>query len=291
VQNGGDRITMSDDGLMAVRSAREVDSAAVAPELHTIGSADALAVLCWSFAPAGIETLSSAPVGGGRCRIDWLLNIGVAADYARTDLDRHGAEVAAALGLGGTGAALLTALDVGHVQSVVDDGLRVDATVGVTRPTWAADVDGAFARWPTVASPAPGDPTGEVATTGYRPGTINVIAQLPVALTDAAAVNAVMTITEAKAQALIEAGVPGTGTASDAVVVCWPSVGAGEAQEVDRDRNGDTGGGTARGGAARDGADGCVAGAPEAFAGPRSMWGARLARATHAAVVAGLERH
>ncbi|MFN3218579.1 MAG: adenosylcobinamide amidohydrolase [Acidimicrobiales bacterium] len=251
---------------MKLGSVHDVGVASVVPQLHPVGSVDTSAVLCWSFASAGVESLSSAPVGGGRVCIDWLLNIGVDADYARTDLDVHAAEVAASLGLGGTGAALLTALDVGHVQSVVDHGLRVDATVGVTRPTWAADVDGAFARWPTAASSTSGGPAGEIGATGYRPGTINIVAQLPVALTDAAAVNAVMTITEAKAQALLEAGVPGTGTASDAVVVCWPSA-SGHSGVADRGRE------------------------PEAFAGPRSEWGARLARATHAAVVAGLERH
>jgi adenosylcobinamide amidohydrolase len=61
-------------------------------------------------------------------------------------------------------------------------------------------------------------------------------------------------VTEAKVQALWEYGVTATGTASDAVVVACP---------------------------APDG------GAAEPFAGPRSAWGARLARATHEAVLAG----
>jgi adenosylcobinamide amidohydrolase len=79
---------------------------------------------------------------------------------------------------------------------------------------------------------------------------------VPVGLSPAAAVNAVGTATEAKAQALFEAGVPGTGTASDAVVVVWSPV------------------------------------LPtEPFAGPRSTWGARIARAVHAAVRHGLEAH
>ena len=58
---------------------------------------------------------------------------------------------------------------------------------------------------------------------------------------------------EAKTQALVERGVPGTGTASDAVCIVCP---------VDGDE--------------------------EPFAGPRSPWGARLARATHGCVLAGL---
>ena len=61
--------------------------------------------------------------------------------------------------------------------------------------------------------------------------------------------------TEAKAQAVIEAGFPGTGTASDAICVAAPTAPA--------------------------------SGTAEDFAGPRSLWGARIARAVHAAVKTG----
>ncbi|MGV9690051.1 adenosylcobinamide amidohydrolase [Streptomyces sp. NPDC003444] len=87
-----------------------------------------------------------------------------------------------------------------------------------------------------------------------RPGTINIIVSLPVPLTDAALVNAVTTATEAKTQALVELGADASGTPTDAVCVAAPSPGG-------------------------DG-DGPLA---EPFAGPRSLWGARLARAVHRA--------
>ena len=90
-------------------------------------------------------------------------------------------------------------------------------------------------------------------------GTINLLVVVPVPLSDAALVNAVVTATEAKAQALAEAGLRGTGTSSDAVCVACP------------------------GRAAAGGADG----APEPYGGPRSLWGGRIARAVHAAVAAG----
>jgi adenosylcobinamide amidohydrolase len=64
-----------------------------------------------------------------------------------------------------------------------------------------------------------------------------------------------MTATEAKTQALLEAGIRGSGTASDAVCIAAPA--AGERED---------------------------------FAGPRSLWGARIARAVHAAVRAGALR-
>ena len=83
-------------------------------------------------------------------------------------------------------------------------------------------------------------------------GTINIVALLPERLSDAALVNAVATATEAKVQALRQLGVEATGTATDAVCLLCP-----------------------------------LDGPPHAFGGPRSVWGARLARAVHGAVVAG----
>jgi len=215
--------------------------ALVAPELvRDVRAAQTRAVLAWRF-PTPRAALSSAPVGGGSAAVDWLVNVGVEAGYDRTDLGAHVAEVAERLELAGTGAGLLTAADVGRAVDATDGDVRVDATVGVTKPTWAAGADGSH-----------GHRVGDA----WEPGTINVVVQLPVALTPAAAVNAVITATEAKSQALLEAGVPGTGTASDAVVVVWPpSLPA------------------------------------EPFAGPRSTWGARIARAVHAAVHRGLEVH
>lgn len=210
------------------------------PEIHD-GAAlpDARAVLAWRF-PEPVAALSSAPVGGGSATLDWLVNIGVPDDYRRTDLDDHVRAVADRLGLHGVGAGLLTAYDVRKVVRADDDGIVVDATVGVTKPTWAADADGTH---------------GQRDGAGWRAGTINVVVQVPVGLSAAAAVNAVMTATEAKTQALVEADVPGTGTASDAIVVCWrPTLPV------------------------------------EAFGGPRSTWGARIARAVHAAVAEGLGR-
>ncbi|HSA48958.1 MAG TPA: adenosylcobinamide amidohydrolase [Yinghuangia sp.] len=88
-----------------------------------------------------------------------------------------------------------------------------------------------------------------------RPGTINIVVVVPVPLGDAALVNAVATATEAKVQALFETGYACTGTPSDAICVAARTPGPGEE--------------------------------PELFGGPRSRWGARLARAVHAAVARG----
>ena len=187
--------------------------------------------LCWRFAEP-VTMLSSASVGGGLGLASWLLNVGVHKRFARTDLDAHAAEVAASLRLAGHGATLLTAADVTRVQTQVEDDVRADATVGITSPTWAADRTGGFTPW--------------------KPGTINIVVQLPARLPDAALINLVMTITEAKTQALAAAGVPGTGTASDAVAITCPTTGASEM-----------------------------------FGGPRSHWGSRTALAVYDAVLAG----
>ena len=83
-------------------------------------------------------------------------------------------------------------------------------------------------------------------------GTINIFAYVPSTLSAAALVNMVATITEAKVQALLELGYAGTGTPTDATCVLCPP-------------------------------DGPV----ERYGGPRSTWGARLARAAHQAVLIG----
>jgi len=176
--------------------------------------------------------ISSAPVGGGIGLRSWIINAHVPIDYARTDLDAHVHELATVHRCEGDGVGMLTAANVGDASIAAENGIEVCATVGVTLPTWAA--------------------ADEIATP-WRPGTVNVVVQVPARLSDAALVNAVMTVTEAKAQALLEMGVPGTGTASDAVCVSCTQYGT-----------------------------------VEPFAGPRSRIGAPLARAVHAAVRRGV---
>ncbi len=164
-----------------------------------------------------------------------MVNAEVTLDYERPDPAAHLTEIAVELGLAPReGTALMTAAPVLDVAIAGDGGAGCAATVGVTRPTWAAAPDDTWSPW--------------------LPGTINLVVTVPAPLSDAALVNAVVTATEAKTQALLDAGVPGTGTASDAVVIC------------------------------------CPPGGTEAYGGPRSTWGARLARAVHEAVAVGTKR-
>jgi adenosylcobinamide amidohydrolase len=198
-----------------------------------------LGSLLWEFGP-GWRMISSALLGGGIGARTWVLNAQVVAGYSRMDPVDHLRE----LGPDGLGVGMMTAASVERHARAVDGEVEVVATVGLRVPTWAAAPEGA-----TDPELAP-----MLAETAARPpvGTINLMAVVPVAMTDAALVNAVMTMTEAKSQALIEAGFPCTGTASDALCL---------AVRAD--------------------------GPEELFGGPRSTWGARLARAVHSAVHQG----
>ena len=187
-------------------------------------------VLVWR-SPRPFLACSSASFGGGMALRSWIANAEVPKAYDRTDLGAHADELKRDLELTGDGVVLFTAASVDAHTIAEDHGVVATATVGLSLPTWAAAPDERV------------DPS---------PGTINVVAWVPVRLSLAALVGAVVTVTEAKVQALLEHGVQATGTASDAVCVACP-------------------------------ADGPV----EPFAGPRSAWGARLARAVHEAVGTG----
>jgi adenosylcobinamide amidohydrolase len=233
-----------------------------------------LASLLWQFGP-GWRMISSAIVGGGIGPGEWVLNAQVVEAYSRMDPVDHLLELAPV----GPGVGMMTAASVSDYTRAGDAGVDVVATVGLRVPTWAASPEGVpdpelrpdrrpeplRGRRPELPPhprrecddpiPRPASPVPPQATPVPRqatPGTINIIVAVPVAMSDAALVNAVMTVTEAKTQALVEAGYECTGTASDAVCVAVRS----------------------------DGPE-------EPFGGPRSTWGARIARAIHQAVLVG----
>ncbi|MDQ1438704.1 MAG: adenosylcobinamide hydrolase [Acidimicrobiaceae bacterium] len=189
-----------------------------------------LPLLLWRL-PAPMRAIATAPHGGGLGVRRWVVNAQVPASYARRDPDHHLHRLAVSLGLPGRGVGLLTAADVRHHHHAHDHGVEVFATVGLGHPIQAA-------------APHSHAPVELV-------GTINVVAVLPERLSDAALVNTVATVTEAKVQALRDLGHRATGTATDAVVVLCPT----EGRAAD-------------------------------FGGPRSVWGSRLARAVYAAVAA-----
>ncbi|MET8582256.1 adenosylcobinamide amidohydrolase [Streptomyces collinus] len=201
-------------------------------QLSRVEDGERLHALLWRPGP-GWRMISSAVLGGGIGERSWILNAQVSHGYRRTDPARHLAVLADEIGARGEGVGLMTAADVRAYGSAHDGGVDAVATAGLGVRGWAA-------------APAEGTALPP------RAGTVNIVVALPVALSDAALVNAVATATEAKVQALVEAGYDCSGTPTDAVCVATRTPGAGE--DV------------------------------HAFAGPRSLWGARLARAVHAAV-------
>jgi adenosylcobinamide hydrolase len=191
-------------------------------------------VLVWR-AHGPVLAISSGPLGGGIGVRHWVLNATVPMSYDRDDPDVHLAELAERVGLRGPGVGLLTGVDVADVVAAHKAGVRVWGTVGLRAPIRAAAEERADA-----ASPV------------EQVGTVNLVAVVPARLGEAALVNAVATVTEAKAQALADLGLAATGTATDAVaLVCPPD------------------------------------GPPSRYGGPRSHWGAPLARAVHRVVLTG----
>lgn len=133
------------------------------------------------------------------------------------------------------------------------DGPGVGLLTGVHVAEVVARTDTGVRAWATVGLGTPVPAAAPTPTAlAQRVGTVNIVVYVPARLADSALVNAVATATEAKTQAITELGLPGTGTPTDAVTVLCP-----------------------------------VDGAEAAYGGPRSTWGAPLARAVHAAVLAG----
>ncbi|RZU72126.1 adenosylcobinamide amidohydrolase [Micromonospora kangleipakensis] len=144
-----------------------------------------------------------------------------------------------------------------HLAELADglglDGPGVGLLTGVDVAEVVARADTGVRVWATVGLGTPVWAAAPApATPAQRVGTVNIIVSVPARLGDAALVNAVATATEAKAQAIWELGLPATGTPTDAVTVLCPADGE-----------------------------------PAPYGGPRSTWGGPLARAVHAAVLAG----
>ncbi len=203
-----------------------------APPLSVLRDIAGLPVLVWRCDRPRLA-ISSAPLGGGLGPRRWVLNATVSADYEHPDPQDHLADVASGLGLVGTGAGLATAVDVRHEVTSCKGGVRATVTTGIGHPIWVAGSD------------------ATVESGGL--GTINAVCWSPVRLSEAALVNAVATVAEAKAQALVESNVDGIATCTDATVVLCP-----------------------------------VDGESERYGGPRSRIGSALAHVVHASVLAGL---
>ena len=160
-----------------------------------------------------LQTLSSAVVGGGFETTRDVLNVHVRDDYDGASPAGDLAAFAASRGVEGGFIGLMTAAETQYAcaETAEEGGLVVTAVVSVGLSNVAAA---------GVTPPAP-----------PLPGTINAVVLVDGALTPAAMVNAVITVTEAKALALAEWDVRtpdgdlAAGTSTDSVVVACTGAG------------------------------------------------------------------
>ncbi|MFC7241040.1 adenosylcobinamide amidohydrolase [Catellatospora aurea] len=230
--------------------------------VHHEDASGAWPALLWR-AGDGWQMISSAVLGGGTGPRAWVLNAQVGHGYTRLDPDRHLAEIAQRHGMTGRGVGLMTAARVTEGAFATVGGVEALVTAGIGVCGWAADptvtTQAAASTTHRTIAPAATEPTAGQPAPGRAapvPGTVNIVVALPVALSPGAMVNAVATATEAKVQALLDAGFDASGTPTDAVCV-----------------------------AARE------AGEEVLFCGPRSEWGSRLARAVHTATLEAALRY
>jgi adenosylcobinamide hydrolase len=173
---------------------------------------DAEAVLVRSTRP--LLMLSSAVLGGGFREAHDIVNVHVDKDYDGAHPEEERAAFASRRGAGGGAVGLMTAAETqfAALEVATRDGLTVAAVVSMGLSNVASA---------GVTPPAP-----------PLPGTINAIVLVEGRLSPAAMVNAVITVTEAKALTLAAwdvrtpEGDPAAGTSTDAVVVAC--TGAGE---------------------------------------------------------------
>ncbi len=173
------------------------------PGAHVSQSERVLRV--WSDEP--LTVLSSAIVGGELSQTRHILNMHVPNNYASDAPAADLRALARKLNIVEPFVGLMTAAKLERAQVAIEQSAATHVaavvTVGLSHPV-AAGVTEAVAS---------------------RPGTINIILIVGAHLTRAARVNAVITATEAKTLALLEAGVraphggPASGTGTDAIVV------------------------------------------------------------------------
>jgi iron complex transport system ATP-binding protein len=165
-----------------------------------------------------LAVASSALVHGGLAVVDAILNVHVPKGFACVDSAATLAAFARRHGVGGPYVGLLTAAATEKAERAAARhgglGALAIATVGLSNAVTAG-----------------ASPPARVAA----PSTINTIVIVDGDAEPAALVNALMTVTEVKTLALVEAGVKGadghaaTGTSTDAVVVAATRRGARQA--------------------------------------------------------------
>ena len=170
-----------------------------------------------------MEVLSSAILNGGDTVTDTVFIMQVPKNFMHDNPPVHAEEACRALGLPEDSVGLMTAAEVKHVFShktekfdnveafaAVTAGLSNQVIAGYVLEDWERRSELSRRR------------------SNALTGTINIVGVSPVPLTQAAKVNIMIAMTEAKTAAMASFGYKETGTTSDSIVVVSPG---GEARE------------------------------------------------------------
>jgi adenosylcobinamide amidohydrolase len=163
----------------------------------------------WVRSAAPLRVLASTVVGGDLDVTRHVVNMHVRRGYGSDDPGADLRCFARGLGIAEPFVGLMTAAWTHEARIVWEetDGVRAGAIATVGLGVLVA--------------------AGVTPPMAWQPSTINVVVVLDAEFERAAAVNGVITATEAKVGALAEAGIltaegaPATGTATDAVVLAW----------------------------------------------------------------------
>jgi adenosylcobinamide hydrolase len=159
--------------------------------------------------PERVRTLSSTILNGGLGNTSSVLMLQVSLHYDHDDPVEHMRTLVKKLKLPADTVCFMTAAELDKAfcsREVEHNGSRAIALV-------SAGISNAIRA---------GESSREGTVPHRQVGTINIMVITDKPLDDCGLVNAVMTVTEAKAAALQDHHIPGTGTTSDAVLVACP---------------------------------------------------------------------
>ena len=165
-----------------------------------------------------MEVLSSAVLNGGNIETDHLFIMEVPKNFMHDDPSQYAADACESLGLPSDSVGLMTAAEVGHVFNHTMSDFSgttafAAATAGLSNQVVAGEPLEGWGRRHELSNQRSRD---------LIAGTINIIGLSSLPMTQAAKVNIMIAMTEAKTAALHSFGYKETGTTSDAIAIVSP---------------------------------------------------------------------
>ncbi len=160
--------------------------------------------------PEKMRVLASTLRKGGFAETDTILMMQVECGYDRNDPEEDMASKLQLLGLENHTVGFMTAAEIRKAISVAEERYHeVHAIAVVTAGVHNAVMAGEMLPESVVRMLT-------------KPGTINIAVAIDTPLSAAGSVNALITATEAKCAAMLDRGIRGTGTTSDAIAIISP---------------------------------------------------------------------